>query len=486
MPENENYLKNTPLGEPLPNSIHAASVSLPKWQDVVDYEEAKPRVLNALKAGYPRFVYHPLVKKLFAKCESEFAGKGEFCIAMPSKKAADKCLSYVEEKCGVAGKAHLVSENVYAVCFSEKGRNSAKEFWQHSGYIVSSRKADSILKSSPLKSAEKEKDIIRKRISELSGQDDGDIFLFPSGMLGILSAFEALKEINPGAKTIQLGFPYVDTLKVQQKFGDGVYFLPYNNEKDLQAVEKIINEEKIAGVFCEFPGNPLLQSIELEKLSNILRKKHVPLVIDDTVATWANVDLSDYADITVTSLTKFFSGEGDVLAGTVIVNKKSPFHDRIKNEIYKDYEDLLFSEDAIVLEGNSKNFIQKINNINKTTEIICNFLSQNNKIERVFYPKFITAGTYGKYKKSSGGYGGLFSITFKNPADAPIFYDKLELAKGPGLGTSFTLVCPYTVIAHYNEIDMAEKFGVKKNLIRVSVGLENPEDLIKTFAAALS
>ena len=65
------------------------------------------------------------------------------------------------------------------------------------------------------------------------------------------------------------------------------------------------------------------------------------------------------------------------------------------------------------------------------------------------------------------------------------FYDALDVAKGPSLGTNFTLVCPYTLLAHYHELDFALSYNVPPNLIRIAVGLENFEDLKAKFEEAL-
>ena len=65
------------------------------------------------------------------------------------------------------------------------------------------------------------------------------------------------------------------------------------------------------------------------------------------------------------------------------------------------------------------------------------------------------------------------------------FYDILDVAKGPSLGTNFTLVCPYTLLAHYHELDFAMNYNVPPNLIRIAVGLESYEDLRDKFEHAL-
>ena len=79
----------------------------------------------------------------------------------------------------------------------------------------------------------------------------------------------------------------------------------------------------------------------------------------------------------------------------------------------------------------------------------------------------------------------MLSIVFHNETHAIIFYDAIETAKGPSLGTNFTLTSPYTILAHYTEMDWAEKYGVERGLVRISVGLEEKERLIEIFESAL-
>lgn len=77
------------------------------------------------------------------------------------------------------------------------------------------------------------------------------------------------------------------------------------------------------------------------------------------------------------------------------------------------------------------------------------------------------------------------SIVLKNPAQTtPTFFDALNICKGPNLGTNFTLCCPYTLLAHYTELDFVEQFGVSRWLIRISVGTEPVEELWQRVAAA--
>jgi cystathionine gamma-synthase len=85
----------------------------------------------------------------------------------------------------------------------------------------------------------------------------------------------------------------------------------------------------------------------------------------------------------------------------------------------------------------------------------------------------------------SVGYGGLFSAVFSTKSHAQQFYDALQVYKGPSLGTNFTLASPYTLLAHYYELDWASNYGVSSWLVRVSVGLEDSMWLKEVFLKAL-
>lgn len=89
------------------------------------------------------------------------------------------------------------------------------------------------------------------------------------------------------------------------------------------------------------------------------------------------------------------------------------------------------------------------------------------------------------HKVDGAGYGGLFSVLFHAQNGAEQFFDTLPFYKGPSLGTNFTLASPYTILAHYYELDWAAQYGVERNLIRVAVGLEDKEVLLQGFQEAL-
>ncbi|KAJ3057676.1 hypothetical protein HDU98_006131, partial [Podochytrium sp. JEL0797] len=95
---------------------------------------------------------------------------------------------------------------------------------------------------------------------ELHGVNESHVLLFPTGMSAIYNAFRIVQRLKPGLKTVQFGFPYTDTLKIQQKFGSGCIFLGHGTNSDLDDLERLLEAgERIGALFCEFPSNPLLK-----------------------------------------------------------------------------------------------------------------------------------------------------------------------------------------------------------------------------------
>ena len=211
----------------------------------------------------------------------------------------------------------------------------------------------------------------------------------------------------------------------------------------------------------------------------------MPLVVDDTVSGFANVDVLSVADVVCSSLTKFFSGVGDVAGGSVVLNANGPFYTDLKTAFAAEYEDTLWPEDAVVLERNARNYVERIARINTSASQVAAHLAMRAEVKHVCYPELSHADRYDRFRKPAGGYGGLLSIILKDAAQtAPRFFDGLRISKGPNLGTNYTLACPFTILAHYNELDFVESCGVSRWLIRVSIGLEDTDDLIARFDAA--
>ena len=469
------------LGRPIPDSPHAVSVALPRWQDVVGYEEGRPEVIARLTTGYPRFVVHPLVRALANRLGGE-----KPCLPFPSQRAAELCADFIQRSSGEP--AQVVSDHgISGVITSEAAGPFLKAFWQHTGLIVSSRQAEAALAGRRIGPDETAvRNSLRLQLAGLYDCAPDDVFLTPSGMAAQFAALQTVRHRRPGQPTTQLGFPYVDTLKLQQKLGDGGILL-----HDLVRLESdlgmLLERQSLAACFCEIPGNPLLGSADVRKISPLLRAHQVPLIVDDVVATPCNVNLGSHADLIATSLTKYVVGTGDAMGGALIVNPRSPLYQELTPLARAQHEELLWGEDAAILDAHAHTFPERMRRHNHNGLVIAERLRSHPKVERVWYPKWECCEAYEAVRRPDGGYGSL--VTFlptQAEKRAAIVYDNFSVCKGPSLGTVFTLACPFTLLAHYNELDWAESCGVSRHLIRISVGLEDPEDLWRRLDAALN
>lgn len=317
---------------------------------------------------------------------------------------------------------------------------------------------------------------------------ENDVYLFSTGMTSIFTAHRlCMAALGNDLKSVCFGFPYTDTLKILEKWGPGVLFLGKGDEADLDDLEKRLEGgERYMALFTEFPSNPLLKSPNMQRIRQLADKYKFAVVVDETVGNFLNVHVLPFADVVVSSLTKVFSGDSNVMAGSLVLNPKSTFYELFKKNMSEIYEDNFWAEDALFLERNSRDLEDRSAKINRNAEAVAELFLKCDLIKDVFYPKLVPSrGNYDACKIESGGYGGLMSIVFKDPQDAPVFFDAVNIAKGPSLGTNFTLTCPYTIIAHYLELDFVEKYGVDKHLVRISIGLEDSSTLIDVFTTAL-
>ncbi|MEY5019279.1 MAG: hypothetical protein RLZ22_367, partial [Verrucomicrobiota bacterium] len=240
--------------------------------------------------------------------------------------------------------------------------------------------------------------------------------------------------------------------------------------------------------FTEAPSNPLLRTADLKKISEACAIGGTPLIVDDSACGPSNVDALPYADVVTGSLTKWISGEGDIMAGMATVSKSSPFATIFTSLLATESESVspLYIGDAEVLLSNIKGYPKRMDTINTNGTALAEWLSNHPAVAAVWHPSITTRANYDLIRRKNDGYGGLLSFTLKNLKKTPAFYDALRLSKGPSFGTNFTLVCPYVMLAHYPELAWAEACGAHPSLIRVSCGQEPIDKLIEAFQNALS
>lgn len=319
--------------------------------------------------------------------------------------------------------------------------------------------------------------------------DETDVLLYPCGMNAIFNAHRALLATLGSYKSISFGFPYVDTLKIIQKFGPGCVFYGHASSEELDELERLLKDgQRFLALFVEFPGNPLLTCPDLKRIRKLADEFNFAVVIDETIGTFANVNVLQYADIVVSSLTKIFSGGSNVMGGCTVLNPEGR-HYRLLKQVLEEqiYENTYWPEDILFMERNSRDFANRVKRINTNSEAICEILRANPIVKDVYYPKYNPSKpNYEAVRLPDGGYGGLLSIVFTHPQQAQEFFNNMDTAKGPSLGTNFTLCSPYVLLAHYQELDWAAQYGVDPDLVRVSVGLEETEELQLLLQKALA
>lgn len=550
-----------PLGLPLPRDEHACSVSLPSWASVVGYEEGDESVTLAMRCGYPRFMYHPLVVQLMQAVLDRHGSKvdNEDCLLLPGHAAALRCQAFLQQAlegkennpntdnallCKFLDKQSTDVEqkssssirivpvgvaNIHAVLFPAEAEAAmqAKAYWQHAGEIVSSRRAEQALKEMkiPLNQSVtcgpdapyvyhpaqcKDKDTaftrLRQRIAQWNQIPSPDsVFLTPSGMASIYAALRSARrhqmvqgdnQNNGGGRSIVFGFPYLDTLKLcsrNEVCPDGVDFFGHGNEEDLERLEQVLQQHeqsgtKVCALFTEVPSNPLLACPNLQALRELADRYDFCLIVDDTIGNCLNVDLlqTGLADAVCTSLTKIVSGRGDAMAGSLVTNPYTAKGRWMQQDLQPQQKDDsgLFPADAQAILLNSSDFEERNQQINETSEILADWLKDHPDADKVWYPKYAPLYPSLMRQNDKAGYGGLLSILLDSHVCQRSFYDTLDVAKGPSLGTNFTLVCPYTLLAHYHELEFASRYNVPPNLLRISVGLEDVDVLKDKFEKA--
>uniref|UniRef100_UPI0040479EB4 PLP-dependent transferase n=1 Tax=Aliarcobacter sp. TaxID=2321116 RepID=UPI0040479EB4 len=491
----QSIFSHIPCGQTLPlNNIHAVSVSMPELQDVIDYEEQTPQILEKITSAYPRFVMHPYLKLLGLHIKEKYKVSNAYeVVLLSSQKAVD----VVSSKYFIHNKIEI--NEPFGVILVQNGTTQLQKvlkFIQHVGYNLSSRLAqDYLFEIGLLDTIHQEeledktiaKDIVISELAKAYKQPKQNICLAPSGMNAVYCALKGLKPIqqrNGKNKLIQLGWLYLDTMNiVEHYFDENKIFYDINNLDLLEDYLKT-NGHTISAIITEIPTNPLLQTVDLVRLKGLCLKYNIILVIDATFATPYNLDLKPYADIYIESLTKFACGNADVLMGAIILNENSKIS-LMSQEFFK-HADEPYIKDIQRLAFQIKDYEKRMKIISQNTKLLVEYFKKASFIDEIFYclnPKY--ASNYQKLMIDGNSLTGIISVTFKK--DFKEVYDKLNFAKGPSLGTEFTLLMPYTYLAHYDLImskkgnEFLEKIGLPINLLRISVGCEDINDIINEF-----
>jgi cystathionine gamma-synthase len=454
-------------------------MALPRWRDVIAYEEHEPACRSALQTIYPRFGLHPFLQELANQVPSDGMRVWPFA----SRAAAEAAQKHCQRK-SPQSSLRLLAQHKISCLFTDAAADAhAKAFWQHTGLGASSRQAAIALghELAPAPNqGEQARQRVRQRLAAIHHCPEEHISLVPAGMAALHAGLEAVQTLRPGRPTLQLGFPYVDVLKQPQVVFHGSELL---RSTDLGDIVATLDRLDPAAVIVELPSNPLLRCVDLPAVAELAHARGIPLIADDTIGTGINLEALPYADLVFTSLTKSFAGRGNVMAGCLLISPDSQWRATLMEAVAP--RATLSDADAIALEQSSRDVNERVPRLDANCLALAQKLETHPAVKRVLHPK--DCKNFQALKKRGAGDGCLLSFELHaGERNAQRVFDALQICKGPSLGTSFSLVCPYTQLAHYDELDWAEACGVPAHLLRVSVGLEEPDELWSRFQKALA
>lgn len=343
-----------------------------------------------------------------------------------------------------------------------------------------------------------------------AGEEAGGIYSrLGNPTVNVLEQRMAAIENGEGALAFGSGMAAVSTILVHlTKAGDhilctrGIYgctfgLLNIMKEKYniTHSLEKLTTEEEIEAsikpntscIYIETPINPTMEIVDIALITNIARKHNIPVVVDNTFCSpYIQNPLDIGADFVLHSATKYINGHGDVIAG-LLVGKNKEEMDKIRSTVQKDFGGIISPFDAWLLIRGLKTLHVRMDRHSKNAEEVFSFLASHPSVESIYYPFDEKNPQYEVAKKQMKSGGGLISFAVKGGKEkAQQLMDALSLIKiAVSLGDAETLIQHPATMTH-SVVPEKERvaMGITDGLLRLSVGLENSEDIIEDLKQA--
>lgn len=325
------------------------------------------------------------------------------------------------------------------------------------------------------------REAVEKEIAVLEGGVAG--FAFGSGMAAItavLSLFKSGDRIVIGSNVYGGTFRVLD--KVFNNFG-----ITYTiaDTLDLDAFEKAIADDVVA-VLVESPANPLMFVTDLKAVSEIARRHGILTIVDNTFMTpYLQKPLELEADIIVHSATKYLGGHSDLVAGLVVVNDEK-LAERIAF-LQNATGGVLGPFDSFLLLRGIKTLGVRMDRHCSNAQYIAEYLQKSPAVSKVYYPGLESDSGYEVNSRQARAGGGMISFELAEGYDHRKFLSSTKIiALAESLGGVESLVCHPASMTHASiPKDIREKVGITDGLIRLSVGIEDKDDLVEDIEQAL-
>jgi len=322
--------------------------------------------------------------------------------------------------------------------------------------------------------------VIIQKLAALEKAENG--LIFSSGMAAVSTTLLSL--MDKGDHCIFQNGLYGGTLHFANeefnRFGLDYTVLKSNSAGSFEAAMR--PNTKV--VYLETPSNPLLSVVDLEAVSRVCRRKNCVSVIDNTFASPVNQNPLEFGiDIVLHSATKYLGGHSDITAGAVLSNNE--YIKRITRSALS-FGGSLNAFMCYLLERSIKTLTIRVEKQNQNAGIIAEFLNSHPAVDTVYYPGLASHKGHEIAKRQMTGFGGMLSFELKNQ-NVTAFQKRLQLIK-PAMslgGIESTICAPVTTSHRLVSKKEREEEGIKDNLLRLSVGIEDSGDLLRDMQQAL-
>jgi cystathionine beta-lyase/cystathionine gamma-synthase len=324
-----------------------------------------------------------------------------------------------------------------------------------------------------------QKAVVEKLAALENGQDG---LVFSSGMAAIMTSMFAM--LRQGDHILFQNDLYGGThhaaLNELNRYGINYSMIDADDHK---AFEQAIRKETKV-IYIETPSNPLLKITDIASVAKMAKKHDLITIIDNTFASPVNQNPIDFGiDIVTHSGTKYIGGHSDLCCGAVVASKK--LIEKIRASALH-FGGSLDAHTCYLVERSLKTIVLRVNQQNKNAMMLANFLQAESKIEKVFYPGLKDHPLHKVAKKQMpGGFGGMLSFEVKGDPDK--FLKKLKLIKKAVSlgGVESTITSPVKTSHAKLTATERKQVGISDKLLRLSVGIEEAEDLINDIKQAL-
>ena len=309
-------------------------------------------------------------------------------------------------------------------------------------------------------------------------------FCFSSGMAAVQAVITLFK---PGDHIICTDNVYGGTYRLFEQIikNYGLEF-SYVNTSDINETKKAIkNNTKF--IYVETPTNPMLNITDLSSLNSLAKEKKILTCVDNTfMSPYFQNPLDFGVDIVLHSSTKYINGHSDVIGGCLITSD-----DKIAEQlkfIQNSAGAVPAPFDCWLIMRSTKTLAQRMKAHNENAVTICRTLEEDKRISKIYYPGSESHPQFELAKKQMRGSGGIISIELGSYDKAVAFCNGLKIFQiAESLGGVESLVCHPVSMTHGSvPKELRDKFGLTDGLVRLSVGIEDGEDLMEDINNALS